>query len=152
MTSEKSTKDIMETMMGVMKESLDDMNSDKTYWQNKMEMYKKIGEEMSDYIKELNEASMILGTPEEAEDLTKITTKQIEIINKFEKKFPKMKKTMKSIKFTDPKKSKKISKDIASIKKQISNKKIEIKISNPTNPTIKLKPIQKLKYLQRKNK
>ncbi|KKL71383.1 hypothetical protein LCGC14_2095430, partial [marine sediment metagenome] len=47
---------------------------------------------------------------------------------------------------------KQISKEFSAIKKQIKNKKIEVKIANPTNPNIKLKPIQKLKYLNRKNK
>ncbi|KKK41485.1 MAG: hypothetical protein Lokiarch_42690 [Candidatus Lokiarchaeum sp. GC14_75] len=151
MPSEKTFKNTMESLFNVLSESLNEMNEDKEMWEKKMENMKEISESMSDYIKELNEASMSWGE-EESEDLTNITTERIDIINKFEKEIPKIKKTMKSIQFPDPDKSKQISKEFSAIKKQIKNKKIEVKIANPTNPNIKLKPIQKLKYLNRKNK
>ena len=151
MTNEKTFKNTMESLYNVLSESLNEMNEDKGMWKKKMEMMKELSESMSDYMKEINEASMNWGE-EESEDLANITTERIDIINKFEKEIPKIKKTMKNIQFLDPNKSKQISKEFSAIKKQIKNKKIEVKIANPTNPNIKLKPIQKLKYLNRKNK
>ncbi|KKN26459.1 hypothetical protein LCGC14_0874610, partial [marine sediment metagenome] len=104
MPSEKTFKNTMESLFNVLSESLNEMNEDKEMWEKKMENMKEISESMSDYIKELNEASMSWGE-EESEDLTNITTERIDIINKFEKEIPKIKKTMKSIQFPDPDKS-----------------------------------------------
>ncbi|KKM50122.1 hypothetical protein LCGC14_1556300, partial [marine sediment metagenome] len=104
MTNEKTFKNTMESLYNVLSESLNEMNEDKGMWKKKMEMMKELSESMSDYMKEINEASMNWGE-EESEDLANITTERIDIINKFEKEIPKIKKTMKNIQFLDPNKS-----------------------------------------------
>ena len=150
MVSEKTFKDIGEMIFKVFKESTDDMNADKIHYQKKMEMYKKLGEEMSDYIKELNEMDINMDSVEE-KDPTKITTKQIEVINEFEKKIPSIIKTFKSLNIADKAKLKQNVKYLKSAQKDFNDKKIQIKISNPDTPTLKLSPMQKLKYRKRKN-
>ena len=141
-----SHKDGMEAIFKTFQQSINDMNDDKAYFQKKMETLKEIGEAMSDYIKELNESGW--GT-EESEDLTKISTKQIEVINKFEKQIPSIMKVMKGNTLADKAKVAQSIKDLKRIQKEVKDKKIQIKIANPNTPLIKLNPIQKFKYRKR---
>jgi len=146
------SKDALETMYKVMKESMDEMNEDLEYWAKKMEAEKEIAEATSDYIKELNESGINMWGEEESIDLTKITNTQIEAINKFEKQIPLIGRTIKSASISDKEKKKKFLNNLKVIKKGIKNNKLEIKIANPNISTIKLTTSQKLKYLRRKNR
>ena len=146
------SKDALETMYKVMKESMDEMNEDLEYWAKKMEAEKEIAEAMSDYIKELNESGIDMWGTEESVDLTKITNTQIEAINKFEKQIPLIGRTIKGAGISDKEKKKKFLKNLKVIKKGIKNNKLEIKIANPNISTLKLTPSQKIKYLRRKSR
>jgi len=145
------SKDTMEALFNTFKESIEEMNEDKEYIKKKMEMYNEIGDAVSDYMKELNEAGMNMWGAEESEDLTKITNAQIEAINKFEKQIPLIGKTLKSIKIPNKDKKKEVLNNLKALKKNVRNKKVDIKVAKPNITTIKLTPIQKLKYLKRKN-
>ncbi|MCK4384258.1 MAG: hypothetical protein KAW66_13245 [Candidatus Lokiarchaeota archaeon] len=146
------SKDALETMYKVMKESMDEMNEDLEYWAKKMEAEKEIAEALSDYLKELNESGIDMWGTEESVDLTKITNTQIEAINKFEKQIPLIGRTIKGASISDKDKKKKFLNNLKVIKKGIKNNKLEIKIANPNISTIKLTTSQKLKYLRRKSR
>lgn len=49
--------DAMQDLFTVFKESIDGTDSDKEYWLSKLQQQEEAGEAMSDYLKELNEAS-----------------------------------------------------------------------------------------------
>ena len=115
------SKDAIETIFKVMKESMDEMNEDLEYWAKKMEAEKEIAEAMSDYIKELNESGVDMWGTEENVDLTKITNTQIEAFNKFEKQIPLIGRTIKGANISDKEKKKKFLNNLKVIKKDIKN-------------------------------
>lgn len=49
------TQGIMETLFMVFRESIEEMNEDKQYFLEKLKMYNDMGEELSEYLKELND-------------------------------------------------------------------------------------------------
>ncbi len=146
-----SEEETFEALFRTFKESIEDMNEDKEYIEKKMEMFNEIGEAINDYMKELNEMGIPGMGSEESVDLTKITNTQIEAINKFEKQIPLMGKTIKGANITNKSKKKEVLNYLKALKKDIKNKKVDIKIANPSLASIKLTPLQKLKYLKRRN-
>ncbi len=145
------SEDTMEALFNTFKESIEEMNKDKEYIKKKMEMYNELGDALNDYVKELNESGIDMWGTGESVDLTEITNTQIEAINKFEKQIPLIGKTLKSIKIPNKDKKKEVLNNLKALKKKVKNKKVDIKVAKPNIATIKLTPIQKLKYLKRKN-
>ena len=146
-----SEEETFEALFRTFKESIEDMNEDKEYIEKKMEMFNEIGEAVNEYMKELNEMGVPGMGSQESVDLTKITNTQIEAINKFEKQIPLMGKTIKGANITNKSKKKEVLNYLKALKKDIKNKKVDIKIANPSLASIKLTPLQKLKYLKRRN-
>lgn len=145
------SRDTLEVLFNTFKESIEELNKDKEYFEKKMEMFSEIGEALNEYVKELNEMDVPGMGSQESVDLTKITNTQIEAINKFEEQIPLMGKTIKGANITNKEKKKEVLNNLKALKKDIKNKKVDIKIANPSLASIKLTPIQKLKYLKRKN-
>lgn len=55
---------IIEVLLWVIKESVSEMNEDKRYWLSKLAEQNEMSAELSEYLKELSEASQKLGAPE----------------------------------------------------------------------------------------
>ena len=146
-----SEEETFEALFRTFKESIEDLNEDKEYFEKKMEIFNEVGEALNEYMKELNEMNVPGMGSQESVDLTKITNTQIEAINKFEKQIPLMGKTIKGANITNKSKKKEVLNYLKALKKDIKNKKVDIKIANPSLASIKLTPLQKLKYLKRRN-
>lgn len=60
--AKQNASDILETVMLVMKESIKDTNENKKYFLQKLQMFNKMGEELSDYLADLTRHSTELGS------------------------------------------------------------------------------------------
>ena len=141
--------DINNLIQKVLKDSYDEMNEDLQNYAEKVQFYNEAKKNLREYVNDNREA--ISDFMEEGGDLTKISTKQIEIITNLEKHVSTIEKNSKNVKLPNKETKKEIVSDIRALKKDIKNKKVEIKVANPNIPAIKLTPIQKIKYLKRKN-
>ena len=146
------SEDINSLIQRVLKQSYDETSDDLTKYTEKVKFFNKAKENIRENINEYSDAMREFMKMKESGDLTKISTKQIEVINKFEKDITSIEKAIKGVKVPGKGKNKQIVSDIKTLRKNIKNKKLEIKIANPNISTIKLTPIQKLKYLKRKKR
>ncbi|MBY9012341.1 MAG: hypothetical protein KGD70_08195 [Candidatus Lokiarchaeota archaeon] len=143
--------DINALVQKVLKDSYDETAEDLHNYAEKVKSYNEAKKNIREYMNDNREAISDFMNSMEGGDLTKISTKQIEIVNNFEKEVSSIEKAIKGVKVSNKPKVKQNLKDIKAIKKNINNRKLEIKIANPNISTFKLTPIQKLKYLNKKN-
>ncbi len=146
------SEDINSLIQRVLKQSYDETSNDLAKYAEKVKFFNKAKENIRENINEYSDAMREFMKMKESGDLTKISTKQIEVINKFEKDITSIEKAIKGVKVSGKGKNNQIVSDIKTLRKNIKNKKLEIKIANPNISTIKLTPIQKLKYLKRKKR
>lgn len=60
--------DILEALFSVFKESIEDMEDDKEYMLAKLEMFNDMGEALSDYLHEINEAAQEVSEEKDGEE------------------------------------------------------------------------------------
>ncbi len=117
------SEDINDLIQKVLKQFYDEINNDLNRYAEKVRFFNKAKENIRENMNEYREAMSAFRNMQESGELTKISTKQIKIINNFEIDVSSIEKAIKGVKVPNKAKVKQNLKDIKALKKNINNKK-----------------------------